>query len=99
VGISAEAYKEVRQTVAESLGGNERFAALHPTQRQGIYNHAAQMAMENNLEGVSGAKFQGDQIALSSKTGAQTFSISEATQPKSDSVMEITATPARKMHV
>ncbi|MBP6750969.1 MAG: hypothetical protein KA144_15145, partial [Xanthomonadaceae bacterium] len=72
VGISAEAYKEVRQTVAESLGGNERFAALHPTQRQGIYNHAAQVAMENNLEGVSGAKFQGDQIALSSKAGAQT---------------------------
>jgi hypothetical protein len=54
--------------------------------------------MESNPEALTGAKFQGDQITLSSKAGAQTFSVSEANQPKSESVIEITATPARRMH-
>ncbi|GEM_PF-1346977 len=98
VGISAAAYNDVRQNLTESLGLHANFAALDSNQRQGIYNHAAKVAMDHHPDGVSAVKFQGDQIALSSKAGAQTFSISEATQPKSDSVIEITATPARKMH-
>lgn len=99
VAVSAATYKDVRQKVAESLGTHADFTALNFNQRQGIYNHAAQVAMENQLEGLSGAKFQGDQITLSSKAGAQTFSVAEATQPKSDSVIEITATPAKKMQM
>ncbi len=98
VGVSAAEYKDVRQTIAESLSIDQNFAALHANQRQGIYNHAAQLAMESNPEALTGAKFQGDQITLSSKAGAQTFSVSEANQPKSESVIEITATPARRMH-
>lgn len=96
--VSPAAYQEIRQTVAESLGSDVRFAALDSTQRQGIYNYAAKVTMENNPEGLSGAKLQDDKITLSSKAWAQTFSISEATQPKNDGAIEITATPAKKMH-